>query len=117
MELLPLLPRQKDKKQHSQEMAFQAVLDTVPEYALSSQADGVFTLTALYERLRLTMDSQWFHMRYKQGRAYTPEAYANDTDYFKDVAKAYSAELQTLYDAGLRNVQFDDPGLACKCPT
>jgi methionine synthase II (cobalamin-independent) len=57
---------------------------------------------------------QWFHMRYKQGRAYTPEAYANDTEYFKDVAKAYSAELQTLYDAGLRNVQFDDPGLACK---
>jgi len=53
-------------------------------------------------------------MRYKQGRAYTPEAYANDTEYFKDVAKAYSAELQMLYDAGLRNVQFDDPGLACK---
>ncbi|KAK5234418.1 hypothetical protein LTR47_004451 [Exophiala xenobiotica] len=68
--------------------------------------------------IKLTMITPaWFHMRYKQGRAYTPEAYANDTEYFKDVAKAYSAELQTLYDAGLRNVQFDDPGLAYFCST
>lgn len=52
-------------------------------------------------------------MRYKQGRAYTKEAYANDTEYFNDVAKVYSAELDMLYKAGLRNVQFDDPGLAC----
>ncbi|KAK3356792.1 hypothetical protein B0T25DRAFT_139698 [Lasiosphaeria hispida] len=57
----------------------------------------------------------WFHMRYKQGRAYTPEAYANDADYFKDVAKVYQAELDLLYKAGLRNVQFDDPGLAYFC--
>lgn len=53
-------------------------------------------------------------MRYKQGRAYTPEAYANDAEYFADVAKVYQDELQQLYDAGLRNVQFDDPGLACE---
>ena len=53
-------------------------------------------------------------MRYKQGKAYTPEAYSNDADYFRDVAAAYVAELKDLYDAGLRNVQFDDPGLACK---
>lgn len=53
-------------------------------------------------------------MRYKQGRAYTPEAYQNDSEYFKDVAKAYSRELEVLYDAGLRNVQFDDPNLACE---
>ncbi|KAJ9641701.1 uncharacterized protein PV06_03730 [Exophiala oligosperma] len=57
----------------------------------------------------------WFHMRYKQGKAYTPEAYSNDAEYFADVAKAYKAELQVLYDAGLRNVQFDDPGLAYFC--
>lgn len=53
-------------------------------------------------------------MRYKQNRAYTKEAYANDAEYFKDVAKVYQAELDMLYKAGLRNVQFDDPGLACK---
>jgi methionine synthase II (cobalamin-independent) len=56
----------------------------------------------------------WFHMRYKQGRAYTPEAYKNDAEYFADVAKVYQAELDQLYKAGLRNVQFDDPGLACQ---
>jgi methionine synthase II (cobalamin-independent) len=56
----------------------------------------------------------WFHMRYKQGRAYTPEAYKSDAEYFADVAKVYQAELDELYRAGLRNVQFDDPGLACK---
>ena len=56
----------------------------------------------------------WFHMRYKQGRAYTPGAYKNDEEYFADVAKVYNAELKQLYDAGLRNVQFDDPGMACK---
>lgn len=65
--------------------------------------------------IKLTMITPaWFHMRYKQGRAYTPEAYSSDAEYFKDVAKVYKAELQQLYDAGLRNVQFDDPGMACK---
>lgn len=65
--------------------------------------------------IKLTMITPaWFHMRYKQGRAYTPEAYSNDEEYFKDVAKVYQAELAALYEAGLRNVQFDDPGMACK---
>jgi methionine synthase II (cobalamin-independent) len=65
--------------------------------------------------IKLTMITPaWFHMRYKQGRAYTPEAYANDAEYFADVAKVYQAELDQLYKAGLRNVQFDDPGMACK---
>ncbi len=67
--------------------------------------------------IKLTMITPaWFHMRYKQGRAYTPEAYASDAEYFKDVAKLYQAELELLYKAGLRNVQFDDPGLACRWP-
>jgi methionine synthase II (cobalamin-independent) len=66
--------------------------------------------------IKLTMITpSWFHMRYKQGSAYKPEAYANDTDYFKDVAAAYSRELQVLYEAGLRNVQFDDPNMAYFC--
>lgn len=65
--------------------------------------------------IKMTMITPaWFHMRYKQGKAYTPEAYANDAEYFKDVAKVYQAELDLLYKNGLRNVQFDDPGLACE---
>ncbi|KAI5460363.1 5-methyltetrahydropteroyltriglutamate-homocysteine methyltransferase [Mariannaea sp. PMI_226] len=57
----------------------------------------------------------WFHMRYSQGKAYSSEAYSNDAEYFKDVAKVYQAELDQLYKAGLRNVQFDDPGMAYFC--
>ncbi|KAJ4118765.1 hypothetical protein NW768_010826 [Fusarium equiseti] len=66
--------------------------------------------------IKLTMITPaWFHMRYKQGKAYTPEAYKNDEEYFADVAKVYQAELDMLYKAGLRNVQFDDPGMAYFC--
>jgi len=65
--------------------------------------------------IKLTMITPaWFHMRYKQGRAYTADAYANDAEYFADVAAVYRSELQLLYDNGLRNIQFDDPGLACE---
>lgn len=68
-----------------------------------------------WKNIKLTLITPaWFHMRYKQGSAYTKEAYANDAEYFKDVAKVYQAELDQLYKAGLRNVQFDDPGLACE---
>ena len=43
-----------------------------------------------WANIKLTMITPaWFHMRYKQGRAYTKEAYANDQEYFKDVAKVY----------------------------
>lgn len=56
----------------------------------------------------------WYHLRYKTGHAYKKDVYANDSEYFADIAKAYQAELKILYDAGLRNVQFDDPNLACK---
>ncbi|KAJ6114304.1 5-methyltetrahydropteroyltriglutamate-homocysteine methyltransferase [Penicillium sp. IBT 16267x] len=67
-------------------------------------------------RLKLTLIApSWYHMRYKQGKAYAPEAYANDSEYFKDVAQVYQAELESLYKAGLRNVQFDDPGMAYFC--
>ena len=57
---------------------------------------------------------EWYHLRYKTGRAYPKEVYTSDTEYFADIAKAYKAELRILYDAGLRNVQIDDPNLACK---
>ena len=53
-------------------------------------------------------------MRYIDGKAYPKNVYANDKEYFADIAKAYQVELDILYKAGLRNVQFDDPNLACK---
>ena len=57
---------------------------------------------------------EWYHLRYKEGIAYPKSVYPNDAKYFADIAKAYRAELQILYDNGLRNVQFDDPNFACK---
>jgi methionine synthase II (cobalamin-independent) len=55
----------------------------------------------------------WYHLRYKEGLAYPKEVYSSDQEYFDDIAIAYQTELQILYDAGLRNVQIDDPNLAC----
>ena len=36
-------------------------------------------------------------------------------EYFADIVIAYRAEIQALYDAGCRNLQFDDPLLAYFC--
>ncbi|KAL2038100.1 hypothetical protein N7G274_009047 [Stereocaulon virgatum] len=58
---------------------------------------------------------EWYHMRYKEGRAYPKIVYVNDAEYFTDIAKACQTELQILYDNGLRNVQIDDPDLAYFC--
>lgn len=71
-------------------------------------------LEANWKDIKLTLITpSWFHMRYKQNKAWSDGVYASDAEYFKDVAKVYQAELDALYKAGLRNVQFDDPGLAC----
>ncbi|WEW59146.1 hypothetical protein PRK78_004615 [Emydomyces testavorans] len=65
--------------------------------------------------LKLTLPApNWYHLRYKEGRAYPKDVYASDEEYFQDISKAYQAELQILYDVGLRNVQIDDPNLACE---
>lgn len=64
---------------------------------------------------KLTLPApEWYHLRYQTGRAYPKDVYANDQEYFSDIAKAYHAELKILYDAGCRNVTIDDPNLACK---
>ncbi|KAK6846250.1 5-methyltetrahydropteroyltriglutamate-homocysteine methyltransferase [Apiospora arundinis] len=91
-----------------------------PERSVSNLHELRLVQAALPESewkdIKITMITPaWFHMRYKQGRAYTKEAYANDAEYFKDVAKCYQDELDMLYKAGLRNVQFDDPGMAYFC--
>ena len=45
------------------------------------------------------------------------EAYPNDDlkDFFADLARAYQAEIQSLYDAGCRFLQLDDTNLAYLC--
>lgn len=66
---------------------------------------------------KLTLPApEWYHLRYQTGKAYPKDIYANDQEYFADIAKAYQAELKVLYDAGCRNVTIDDPNLACEYP-
>ena len=65
--------------------------------------------------IKLTLPSpSWYHLRYGPGRAYLKGVYEGDEPYFADVAKAYQVELGLLYEAGARNVQVDDPNLACE---
>lgn len=69
-----------------------------------------------WHEIKLTVAApNWYHLRYKEGKAYAKDVYKDDEEYFADIAKAYRAELHILYKAGLRNVQFDDPNLACRC--
>lgn len=90
----------------------QSSLSNLHELQLIQQA----TPKNEWGNIKLTLITPaWFHMRYKQGKAYTPEAYSNDTEYFQGVAEVYQDELNALYKAGLRNVQFDDPGMAYFC--
>ena len=68
------------------------------------------------QNIKLTLTSpSWYHFRYGPNKAYTKGTYANDEEYFADLAKAYQTELKILYDAGLRNGQVDDPNLAYFC--
>ncbi|KAJ5736139.1 uncharacterized protein N7483_001264 [Penicillium malachiteum] len=68
------------------------------------------------KNLKITLAApNWYHLRYREGKAYPKEVYSSDEEYFGDIAKAYQAELKILYDAGCRNVQFDDPNLAYFC--
>lgn len=69
-----------------------------------------------WKSIKLTLTSpSWYHFRYGPNKAYVKGVYANDDEYFADVAKAYQTELKILYDAGLRNAQVDDPNLAYFC--
>ncbi|KAL2071923.1 hypothetical protein VTL71DRAFT_13158 [Oculimacula yallundae] len=66
--------------------------------------------------IKLTMIAPpWYHLRYKDGKAFPKEVYATDEEYFSDISKAYRAELDILYAAGVRNVQIDDPNFAYFC--
>ena len=72
------------------------------------------------KNIKITLAApNWYHLRYKEGKAYPKDVYSSDDEYFADIAKACQDELQILYDAGCRNVQYDDPNLVCKsfCPS
>ncbi|RDW79924.1 UROD protein [Coleophoma cylindrospora] len=66
--------------------------------------------------IKLTMIAPpWYHLRYKDGNAFPRDVYPTDEEYFYDISLAVRAELDILYAAGVRNVQFDDPNFAYFC--
>lgn len=70
----------------------------------------------LWGQCKFTMPPPcYFHLRLAPGECYSSSAYGSDEAFFADLAAAYRKELRTLYDAGLRNVQIDDPTLAYFC--
>ncbi|OTA90111.1 hypothetical protein M434DRAFT_23075 [Hypoxylon sp. CO27-5] len=71
----------------------------------------------LWNEAKFTMPApNYQHIQLKPGTAWTKESgYTSDQEYFDDLSRCYAAELQTLYDAGLRNIQVDDPHLTYFC--
>ncbi|VDC07406.1 unnamed protein product [Peniophora sp. CBMAI 1063] len=68
-----------------------------------------------HANIKITMCSpEWFHIRHGP-YTYSKDAYSSDEEYFADIVTAYRAELAELYDAGCRNIQFDDPQLIEFC--
>lgn len=95
-------------------------VDKIRHPGTSSYAREVSIMKSLvpeseWKNIKITMISpSWYHFRYGAGRAYPADVYSNDEEYFADVAKAYQEELKILHAAGIRNIQVDDPNLACK---
>jgi methionine synthase II (cobalamin-independent) len=68
-----------------------------------------------WHECKLTLAApNWYHLRYKEGKAYPKSVYSSDAEYFADIAAAYQEELRILYEHGLKNIQIDDPNLACE---
>ncbi|KAH6917497.1 hypothetical protein BKA70DRAFT_1418238 [Coprinopsis sp. MPI-PUGE-AT-0042] len=68
------------------------------------------------QRIKLTICSpSWFHQRHGSDMTYDLAVYDNDDEYFNDLAVAYRAEIQELYDLGCRNIQIDDPTFCYFC--
>lgn len=72
-----------------------------------------------WKECKITMPAPSYqHMQLKPGTAFTASSgYSSDEDYFKDLGKAYAAEIKALYDEGVRNIHLDDPHLAYFCST
>lgn len=54
-----------------------------------------------WKAIKITIPApNWSHTQLKDGRAYTPEAYEDESEYLKDVGEAVRQEVLALYDAG-----------------
>ncbi|KAH9843415.1 methionine synthase, vitamin-B12 independent [Teratosphaeria destructans] len=57
----------------------------------------------------------WYQVQLRDGSAYERGIYESDEEYLKDIAVAMRQEIMTLYDAGLRLIQIDDPNMTFFC--
>lgn len=57
----------------------------------------------------------YFHIQLQQGKAWEEGVYDSDEAFFDDVCAAYRKEFEVLYQAGVRNIQVDDPNLSFFC--
>ncbi|EKM58757.1 uncharacterized protein PHACADRAFT_248829 [Phanerochaete carnosa HHB-10118-sp] len=88
---------------------------TQPFYVSQFEALKALTTPEEHSRIKITICApEWYHLRHGE-YAYPKSVYANDDEYFADVALAYQQEIQALYAAGCRHIQFDDPLLAYFC--
>lgn len=55
----------------------------------------------------------WWHIQLKDRRVYAPGIHVSDKEFLPDVAKPTRQKILTLYDAGVRFIQLDDPLLTC----
>ncbi|GJE97271.1 UROD/MetE-like protein [Phanerochaete sordida] len=88
---------------------------TKPFYLAQFEALKALTDPSEHANLKLTVCApEWYHLRHGE-YAYPKSVYANDDEYFADIAAAYRAEFAELYAAGCRHIQIDDPLLAYFC--
>ncbi|KAI0092857.1 hypothetical protein BDY19DRAFT_511757 [Irpex rosettiformis] len=88
---------------------------TKPFYVPQFEQLKALTKPEEHAHLKLTLCApEWYHLRHGD-YAYDKNVYKNDEEYFADIAIAYQEEIKALYDAGCRNIQFDDPLLAYFC--
>jgi len=88
---------------------------TKPFYLDQFNSLKAFVKPEEVKNVKITMCApEWFHLRHGP-YAYDKKVYANDDEYFGDIAIAYQQEIKALYDAGCRNIQIDDPLLAYFC--
>jgi 5-methyltetrahydropteroyltriglutamate--homocysteine methyltransferase len=66
-------------------------------------------------KVKITMPSPTM-LHFRGGRAgIDAKAYPDLEEFFADLAQAYRDEIETLYQAGCRNIQLDDTNLAYLC--
>ncbi len=69
----------------------------------------------IWRECKITLPSPtYYHMQLKEGVAWKG-VYGSDEAFFEDVAAAYRKEFEVLYQAGVRNVQVDDPNMSFFC--